>query len=76
MVALHNLASLRVVRALERDGWVVVRRAGSHVHLRKEGNPNVLSIPVHKGKPIKAGTLPKLLKLGGITETEFRALYK
>jgi predicted RNA binding protein YcfA (HicA-like mRNA interferase family) len=47
MVSLYNLKPERVIKAFERAGWVNRGFRGSHVKLTKEGNPNILSIPVH-----------------------------
>jgi hypothetical protein len=44
------------------------------VKLIKHGNPNILSIPVHKGKPIKIGLLKDQKKKSGLTEEEFLKL--
>lgn len=44
---------------------------GSHVKLTKEGNPNILSIPVHKGKPVKIGLLKDQIRKAELTEDEF-----
>jgi predicted RNA binding protein YcfA (HicA-like mRNA interferase family) len=49
MSRLHNLKPDRVVKAFERAGWTNEGQRGSHVKLTKEGNPIILSIPVHKG---------------------------
>lgn len=43
--------------------------------MKKEGNPAILSIPVHKGKSIKRGLLVSLIKMAGLTEKEFLKLY-
>ncbi len=43
--------------------------------LTKEGNPNILSIPIHKGKPIKQGLLRDQLSKAGLTMEEFLKLY-
>lgn len=67
MPGLHNLKSDRVVRAFERAGWKSEGQKGSHVKLTKEGNPNILSIPVHKGKPVKKGLLLDQIKKAGLT---------
>lgn len=51
MSGLNNLKPERVIKAFERAGWKVRKQTGtSHVKLTKEGNMNILSIPVHKGK--------------------------
>jgi predicted RNA binding protein YcfA (HicA-like mRNA interferase family) len=47
---------------------------GSHVKLIKQGSPNILSIPVHKGKPIKIGLLKDQIRKSGLTEEEFLKL--
>jgi hypothetical protein len=41
------------------------------VKLTKEGNPHILSIPVHKGKPVKIGLLKDQIKKSGLVEEEF-----
>ena len=76
MSGLHNLKPDRVVKAFERAGWTVEGQKGSHVKLSKEGNPNILSIPVHKGKPIKQGLLRDQIKKAGLTVDEFLEYYR
>jgi predicted RNA binding protein YcfA (HicA-like mRNA interferase family) len=73
MSSLHGLKPERVIKAFQRAGW---RRTGSHVHLSKEGNKNILSIPVHKGKPIKKGLLSDAIDKARMTVDEFLRLYK
>ncbi len=76
MSGLHNLKPERVVKAFERAGWTNEGQRGSHVKLTKEGSPNILSIPVHKGKPIKKGLLVDQIKKAGLTIEEFLKYYK
>lgn len=76
MSGLHNLKPDRVVKTFERSGWTVRGQKGSHVKLTKDGNPNILSIPIHKGKPIKAGLLLDQIKKSGLTVEEFLEYYK
>lgn len=76
MSSLHNLKPDRVIKAFERAGWKVRKQTGSHVQLIKEGSPYILSIPVHKGKPIKQGLLRDQIKKAGMTVEEFLDLYK
>jgi predicted RNA binding protein YcfA (HicA-like mRNA interferase family) len=71
MATLHNLKPEKVIKAFERAGWLNKRQKGSHVKLIKTGNPNILSIPVHKGKPIKIGLIKDQIKKSGLTEEEF-----
>jgi len=74
MAGLHDLKPEKVIRAFEKAGWVSRGLKGSHVKLTKDGNPNTLSIPFHKGKTIKIGLLKDQIKKSGLTEEEFLAL--
>jgi predicted RNA binding protein YcfA (HicA-like mRNA interferase family) len=76
MTGPHNLKPDRVIRTLVRIGLKIERQTGSHVILSKEGYPGILSIPVHKGKPIKQGLLKKQIELAGMTLDDFLKLYK
>jgi predicted RNA binding protein YcfA (HicA-like mRNA interferase family) len=76
MTGLHNLKPDRVVKAFERAGWTNEGQRGSHVKMTKEGNPNILSIPVHKGKPLKHGLIADQLKKAGLTLDDFLKYYK
>lgn len=50
----------RLVRALERLGYIVLRQKGSHVRLRHEGPPlHTMTIPLHD--PLKLGTFSAVL---------------
>ena len=76
MPGIHNLRPLKVIKAFERAGWTSLGQRGSHVKLKKEGNPNILSIPVHKGETIKQGLLSNQIKKAGLTKEEFLRYYK
>lgn len=76
MAGLHNLKPDRVVKAFKRAGWTSEGQKGSHVKLSKAGNPNILSIPVHKGRPIKKGLLLDQIKKTGLTVKEFLEYYR
>lgn len=75
-LGLHNLKPERVIRAFEMVGWTNMGQRGSHVKLVKENNPNILSIPVHKGKGIKKGLLLDQIKKAGMSVEEFLRYYK
>jgi predicted RNA binding protein YcfA (HicA-like mRNA interferase family) len=76
MNSLHGLKPERVIKAFMRAGWKIERQAGSHVHLSKEGNENILSIPVHKSRPIKQGLLRNQIAKAKLTVEEFLNFYK
>lgn len=66
----------KVVRALERIGYRVVRQRGSHIRLRDESDPNHLPITVPDHKTVKPGLLRKILHDADLTADEFVALLK
>ena len=52
----------QLIRALRRDGWVVVRQKGSHIRLQKHTSAKTLKLTVPAHKPIKRSTLSHILK--------------
>lgn len=76
MSGLNNLKPEKVVKAFEKAGWEAAGQKGSHIKLTKAGNINILSIPIHKGKPIKQGLLRDQILKAGLTAEEFLSLYK
>lgn len=61
-----------LIRALERDGWTVVRQRGSHVRLKKEGRRTALVVPLHE--ELRRGTLAGILRDAGLSADELREL--
>jgi len=62
MTRMPSIGYEKVIRALQRDGWVVVRQRGSHIRLQKHLIDETLqpTIPAHR--PIKRLTLAHVLK--------------
>ena len=71
MTKLPVVTGDKVVKAFSKAGWVVARQKGSHVIMVKEGSPVILTVPVHKNKPVKRGTLRDLIKDAGMSVEEF-----
>ena len=61
----------KVIRALQRDGWTVVRQRGSHIRLQKHDANEVRKIIVPAHKPIKRSTLSNILKQARIPLDDF-----
>jgi predicted RNA binding protein YcfA (HicA-like mRNA interferase family) len=57
--------------SIQRAGWKIARVRGSHIILEKEGSVATLSMPVHKGKNVKKGTLRGLIKDANLSIEEF-----
>ncbi|MEE8575231.1 MAG: type II toxin-antitoxin system HicA family toxin [Thermodesulfobacteriota bacterium] len=58
-----------VIKTLERFGWEVARKRGSHIILVKERHIATLSVPNHP--QVARGTLRSLISKAGITVEEF-----
>lgn len=63
-----------LLRALQRDGWTIIRQKGSHVRLEKRLADEPLRITVPAHKPIKRSTLSHLLKQARLTVDELLTL--
>jgi predicted RNA binding protein YcfA (HicA-like mRNA interferase family) len=64
-------ASGRVLtKALERNGWLLLRVHGSHHIYGKNSSPIRLSVPVHGDRPLKTGLLRHLLGLAELSEDD------
>ena len=75
MVKLPAISGRDAVKAFEKDGWKVVRRAKSrHIIMKKEGMPTILSIPEHK--VLDRGLLRALMRDAYISIEKFNKLLK
>lgn len=74
MSKVPSLAYHQIVRALQRDGWTVVRQRGSHVRLQKRIGDEVLKITVPTHRPVKRSTLAHMLKQARLEVDEFLRL--
>ena len=63
----------RVVRALTKTRFSVVRMAGSHRIMRHPDGRGT-TVPVHAGRDVAKGTLRGILADVGMTVEEFRRL--
>ncbi|MFM7424131.1 MAG: type II toxin-antitoxin system HicA family toxin [Elainella sp.] len=67
---MKSISGKALCRIVERKGWVLQRATGSH-HIYKKTEVNkILSIPVHKNKDLKIGTLRALMAIAELTEAD------
>ncbi len=71
MTKVPSLNYDKVIKALKRDGWVIVRQRGSHIRLQKHIENETLKIIVPAHKPIKRSTLAHISKQARITLDDF-----
>jgi predicted RNA binding protein YcfA (HicA-like mRNA interferase family) len=67
MTKVPSLPYGKVIAALKRDGWVVVRQRGSHIRLHKHTKAEVLKLTVPAHKSLKRSTLSHILKQARLT---------
>jgi predicted RNA binding protein YcfA (HicA-like mRNA interferase family) len=72
MGKLPVISGQEAIDAFTKAGWRAARQKGSHVSLVKNGNINVLTIPLHK--ELDRGLLHSQIRRSGLTEDEFIAL--
>jgi len=64
----------KLVSALRRDGWVVVRQKGSHIRLHKTTRKGTLKLTIPAHRPIKRSTLSHILKQAYLTVEQLNEL--
>ena len=74
MTRVPSLEYKKVVKALQRDGWVVVRQKGSHLRLQKHVHDEILKLTIPAHRPIKRSTLSHILKQARLSVDEFLEL--
>ena len=74
MTKVPSLNYDKLVNALQRDGWVVVRQKGSHIRLQKRTKEEVLKLTIPAHTPIKRSTLSHILKQARITADKLKSL--
>jgi len=74
MSKVPSLSYIEVLRALQRDGWVVVRQKGSHLRLQKHLPTEVLKLTVPAHRPIKRSTVAHILKQARLSVEQLNEL--
>lgn len=71
---LPRLTARQVVRALERGGWVFIRKTGSHAHYRNPMRGSLTTVPEHTSKTLPEFILASILRQSGLTVDELLEL--
>jgi len=69
-----NLPYFKIIHALQRDGWIVVRQNGSHIRLQKHLDHEVLKLTIPAHRPVKRSTLAHILKQARLEVKRFLEL--
>jgi len=62
-----------LIKILEKIGFIVIRRKGSHCFMRHSDGRSTV-IPVHSGETVGSGLFSKILREVDISKEEFRKL--
>jgi len=63
-------SGIQVIKCLTKHyGWAVHRREGSHITLKKEGEINIITVPMHD--QLKHGTFIAILRKAKIEKIDF-----
>ena len=74
MTEIPSLSYRRVVNALQRAGFVVVRQRGSHIRLQRRTKERVIKLTVPAHTAIKKTTLARIVKDANLSLEEFKNL--
>ena len=71
MTKVPSLNYPKVIHALQRAGFIVVRQKGSHIRLQKRIGEEIIKLTVPAHKPLKRSTLSHIIKSAGLTTEDF-----
>ena len=74
MTKVPSLNYGKLIKALQRDGWIVVQQKGSHIRLHKRTPTDMLKLTVPAHRPIKRSTLSHILKHARLSVEDFLEL--
>ena len=74
MTEIPSLPYRKVINALQRAGFVVIRQRGSHIRLQKRTRERVTKLTVPAHTPIKKTTLARIIKDANLSLEEFKEL--
>lgn len=70
MPKLSPINATKLIKILNKEGFVLVRQSGSHARLEHPDGRKT-SIPVHTGENVRVGLLGKILRDVNISRNEF-----
>ena len=74
MSRVPSLSYREIVRALQHDGWIVIRQRGSHIRLQKRLGERTMKLTVPAHRPVKRSTLSQILRQAELELDEFLKL--
>lgn len=71
MPKLPIVGAREVVKVLEKTGFTFSFQSGSHATFRNPFSNRRVTVPLHRGKTLKKGTLRAIIRQAGLTVGEF-----
>jgi len=71
MPKLPAITGKEAIKVLLEQGFVAVRQSGSHVQMKRDGHPLLVTVPVHASECLKQGTLRAIIRSAGMTVEAF-----
>ena len=71
MAKLKILSGKNVCKILEKNGFIEVRRRGSHIVMQKKIPEATITVPVPNHKVLRLGTLMSIIRQSCINRSEF-----
>lgn len=71
MTRLPDVGGDKVIKALNKNGWVIKSQKGSHIKLTNPRFAHFIIVASHGNDTIPKGTLSKIIKDAGLSREEF-----
>jgi len=71
LAKLKILSGKNVCKILEKNGFIEVRRRGSHIVMQKKISEATITVPVPDHKVLRLGTLMSIIRQSCINRSEF-----
>ncbi|MCY4354195.1 MAG: type II toxin-antitoxin system HicA family toxin [Truepera sp.] len=65
------MSGREVCRILAANGFVEVRRRGSHIAMQKTDADGTITVPVPDHRELRTGTLMSIIRQSGVSRSEF-----
>ncbi len=73
MAKLRVLSGKDACAILEKNGFVEMRRRGSHIIMQKRLSQTTITIPVPDHPELRIGTLQSIIRQSGLSRSEFES---
>lgn len=67
---MKSILGKKLCKIVEKKGWILKKVTGSHHIYNKPNENKILSIPVHRNRDLKIGTLKSIMKIVQLSEDD------